>query len=78
MSCGLEEIESLSIGSSAQEMNSRNETEEEARLTPSDAEWHQLESRNLANIIGAHFGPSGGVDLELPSREIVKEPPSFE
>ena len=37
-----------------------------------------VESRNLASIIRAHFGPSGGVDLELPPREIAGEPPSFE
>ena len=29
-------------------------------------------SRNLVSIIRAHFGPSRGVDLELPSREPIR------
>ena len=52
--------------------------EEEARLILGEAVWRRPETRNLASIIRAHFGPSGGVDLELPSREIAGEPPSFD
>ena len=52
--------------------------EEEARLILGDAVGRSPpQSRNLASIIRGHFGPSRGVDLELPPREIAGEPPSF-
>jgi hypothetical protein len=31
--------------------------------------------RNLAEAIRRRFGPIGGVDLELPSREPMRKPP---
>ena len=52
--------------------------EEEARLILREAVGRKLGSRNLASIIRSHFGPSNGVDLELPPREPPREPPSFE
>ena len=52
--------------------------EEEARQILGDAVGRKLGSRNLASIIRAHFGPSKGVDLGLPPREIAREPPSFD
>ena len=51
--------------------------EEEARLILGDAVSRAAESRNLASIIRGHFGPSRGVDLELPPRETAGDPPSF-
>ncbi len=33
---------------------------------------------NLAQAIRAHFAPLGGVDLEIPPREPMREPPSFD
>ena len=36
------------------------------------------EARNLASIIRSYFGPANGVDLELPPRELAREPPSFD
>ena len=33
---------------------------------------------DLASIIRSHFGPTNGVDLELPPREHGREPPSFD
>ena len=51
--------------------------EEEARLILGEAVGRAPESRNLASIIRGHFGPSRGVDLELPPREIAGDPPSF-
>ena len=33
---------------------------------------------NLAEAIRRRFAPLGGVDLELPSRELVGEPASFD
>jgi plasmid stability protein len=32
-------------------------------------------SRNLAEAIGARFRPLGGVELQLPAREPMREPP---
>ncbi|MGD9617774.1 MAG: plasmid stabilization protein [Alphaproteobacteria bacterium] len=33
---------------------------------------------NLAEAMRRRFAPLGGVDLELPPREFVDEPPSFD
>ena len=33
---------------------------------------------NLAEAIRRRFAPLGGVDLELPPREFVDDPPSFD
>ncbi len=52
--------------------------EEEARLILRDAVGCRLSSHNLADIIRQHFGPSKGVDLELPPRDAGREPPSFD
>ena len=52
--------------------------EEEARLILRDAVGRKPSSRNLASIIRSHFGPTDGVDLELPPRELAREPPSWE
>ena len=52
--------------------------EEEVRLILWDAVRRKPSSDNLANIIRAHFGPSKGVDLELPPRDVGREPPSFD
>ena len=52
--------------------------EEEVRLILRDAVGRKPSSKNLAIIIRAHFGPSKGVDLELPRRDAGREPPSFD
>ena len=52
--------------------------EEEARLILRDAVGRRPSANNLADIIRAHFGPSKGVDLELPPRDAGREPPSFD
>jgi plasmid stability protein len=54
--------------------------EAEARTILSDtvaAEPDESEP-NLAEAIRRRFAPLGGVDLELPPREDVGEPPSFD
>ncbi len=33
---------------------------------------------NLADAIRKRFAPFGGVELELPLRQLVREPPTFE
>lgn len=52
--------------------------EEEVRLILRDAVGRRPSTRNLASIIRSHFGPVNGVDLELPTREPGREPPSFD
>ena len=52
--------------------------EEEARLILREAVGCEPGSQDLASIIRSYFGPSNGVDLELPPREPVREPPRFD
>ena len=50
--------------------------EEEARVILCEAV--RPKPQNLAAIFRARFGPENGVDLELPPREAVREPPRFD
>jgi len=43
--------------------------DEEAKLILRDAVGSEPSSRNLASIIRSHFGPTEGVESELPSRD---------
>ena len=52
--------------------------EEEARLILREAVGKQIDTRNLADLIGKRFAPLGGVDLDLPPREPGREPPKFD
>ena len=52
--------------------------EEEVRLILRDVVGRRPSSRNLTTIIRSHFGPTDGVDLELPPREPGREPPCFD
>ena len=52
--------------------------EEEARLILREAVGDNPGPQDLASIIRSHFGPSKGVDLELPPREPGREPPRFD
>ncbi|MCY3830204.1 MAG: plasmid stabilization protein [Rhodospirillaceae bacterium] len=52
--------------------------EEEARLILRHAVERKNAPRNLATAIRARIAPLGGVDLELPPRGLMREPPSFE
>lgn len=52
--------------------------EEEARRILRVAVGCKSGPRDLPTIIRSYFGPTNGVDLELPPREPVREPPSFE
>ena len=51
--------------------------EEEARLILQVAVGCKSGRQDLASIIRSYFGPSNGVDLELPPPELVREPPRF-
>ncbi len=57
----------------------RRSMEQEARniLREALAEDKSAQS-NLATVIRKRFAPVGGVDLELPSREPIREPPQLE
>ena len=52
--------------------------EEEVRRILRKAVAPAGKSRDLTSIIRSHFGPENGVDLELPERDLAREPPSFE
>ena len=52
--------------------------EEEARVILREAVGCTPAPRDLLSIIRAHFGPSNGVDLELPPREPMRDPPRFD
>ena len=52
--------------------------EEEARLILREAVGREAEPKNLAAFIRECFAPFGGVELELPSRGPMREPPRFD
>ena len=52
--------------------------EEEARQILREAVERQAEPTHLATAIISRFQPLGGVELELPPREPVPEPPSLD
>ena len=52
--------------------------EAEARLILGEALGRKPPASNLAAAIRARIAPLGGVDLELPRRVSVREPPSFD
>ncbi|MCY3827720.1 MAG: plasmid stabilization protein [Rhodospirillaceae bacterium] len=52
--------------------------EEEARLILRHAVERKNAPHNLAAAIRSRIAPLGGVDLELPPRGPMREPPSFE
>ena len=52
--------------------------EEEARLILREAVGPKAGPKNLAGAIRARFAPFGGVELEIPARRPMREPPSFD
>ena len=52
--------------------------EEEARLILGNAVGGELETRDVASIIRSYFGPTNGVELDLPPRGAAREPPTFD
>ena len=52
--------------------------EEEARIILREAVVPKTDGKNLAEAIRARFAPLGGVELELPPREPMREPPKFD
>ena len=52
--------------------------EEEARLILGEAVGREAEPENLAAFIRECFAPYSGVELELPPRGPMREPPRFD
>ncbi len=52
--------------------------EEEARDILRVALANPAPPQNLAEAIRSRFAPLGGVDLDIPSREIGRDPPRFD
>ena len=52
--------------------------EEEARLILREAVERTLGPTNLASAIRARFAPLGGVELDIPARQPMREPPLFQ
>ena len=53
--------------------------EEEVRDILRTALYHQAPAQgNLANAIRARFAPVGGVELDIPPRSLMREPPRFD
>ena len=52
--------------------------EQEARLILREAVEQQPVPKNLAAAIRKRFAPLGGMDLDLPPRQPMREPPQFE
>ena len=52
--------------------------EEEARVILRKAVEHKATPRDLASAIRARIEPLGGVELELPPRARMREPPDFD
>ena len=51
--------------------------EEEVQIILREAVGREAKPKNLASFIRECFEPFGGVELELPSRESMREPPDF-
>lgn len=52
--------------------------EEEARLILRKAVERKPGPTNLASAIRARFAPLGGVELDIPARQPMREPPLFQ
>ena len=52
--------------------------EEEVRLILREAVGRKEGPKSLASAIRARFAPFGGVELEIPARQPMREPPSFD
>lgn len=52
--------------------------EEEIRLILREAVGRKPSPRNLAEITRSIFGPDNGIELELPPRGPMREPPAFD
>ena len=51
--------------------------EEEVCVILCEAIGRGPSSRKLASIVRSHFGPAKSVDLDIPPREPMCEPPNF-
>lgn len=52
--------------------------EEDAREILRQVVWQAKPTHDLAAAIRARVAPLGGIDLDLPPREAMREPPAFD
>ena len=52
--------------------------EEEVRIILKQAVAHKKQPDNIGEAIHSHFKHLGGVELELPTRKPIREPPTFD
>ena len=58
--------------------NGRSMEQEAREILKAALEEEKAPDRNLASAIHARFAPFGGVELELPPREPMRDPPTFD
>ena len=58
--------------------NGRSMEEEARDILRAALNQQQPEQENLASAIRARFAPIGGVELEIPPRSPMREPPRFD
>lgn len=51
--------------------------EEEARVILKTSLAPKKKPRTMADAFRAWFGPQHGIDIELPARQLISEPPDF-
>ena len=58
--------------------NGRLMEEEVRRILAGAVEWETAPAKGLGTVIHEWFKPFGGVELDVPPRELMREPPRFE
>jgi len=58
--------------------NGRSMEEEARTLLKAALAEHAVAGGNLADVISARFRPLGGIQLRLPTRQPMREPPKVE
>ena len=58
--------------------NGRSMEQEAREILKHALEEEAVPVRNLGSVIRARFAPLGGVELEIPPREPMRDPPRFD
>ena len=58
--------------------NGRSMEQEAREILKHALEEDSVPVRNLGSVIRARFAPLGGVELEIPPREPMRDPPRFD
>lgn len=67
-----------SIGLTRRELGENERSPGKAAQSEKESASEEAESDNIVELFRKYFGPSNGVDLELPPREPMREPPTFD